>query len=662
MKLKNSLSFFLAILVWLSSLTANAAQESLQLSRNAATGSRLEGTLSRDVYRTVPYQDTYEEQEPYQVDETYTVEVPYQAEETYYVDVPYQEQESYLDTEYYYDNEYRCQTVTEYERECKTERLCSREPGDNICQEVEECGRNALGEPICKIRKVCNRGPDRENCRDNYTCRDVPRSREKCGYEQVKKSRTVTKWRTVTKYRQEARTRTVTKYRTETRTRTVTKYRTVTKCCVTRYREEYERTWDLRVQIQLPEQAILIGDEKEQFELNLKGTEAQPDVELRSVSTIFGYKIARKNISKGSGQIELALAPKYNDQSLGEKLIEKIELIGPEQDLLNEILVKDRGVVPRVTTVYRYRIVELQSQTEVAKGELSSTTAIKGVISGKLAQALPGDVDYIVQISATRSGIVLEKPISFELTRKIEFTRWNAEEFGTKSLKSLGLVEQKDQTKLNFKDEGAHPKLLTQYRVITYRKSGVQVATQDFLASEVIDINNQVSLVLDPKAMALSEDLIVRLLVQRTGRRLDKPVQFQKDLDRPYVSLEDLKDRKKVSGLSVEGDKSNIRLIFKDEILDSSRVTTEYTVVIRRNGGFLGTEKKVLLEAKLTQSQMRQGIFNEALINMGVRGKDLERHADSGSTLYIDLTAVRKSVVEKKTLATVRRSIETQVK
>ena len=70
----------------------------------------------------------------------------------------------------------------------------------------------------------------------------------------------------------------------------------------------------------------------------------------------------------------------------------------------------------------------------------------------------------------------------------------------------------------------------------------------------------------------------------------------------------------------------------------------------------------MLLEARFTQSQMRKGIFNEALIDLGVRGKDLERHADSGSTLYVDLTAVRKSVAEKKTLATVRRSIETQVK
>ncbi|MFN8790201.1 MAG: hypothetical protein ACK5Y2_01945 [Bdellovibrionales bacterium] len=658
---KGFLSAFLFSVVYLTSSWAHADQERLTLTRQTSSGALLEATLSRDVFRSIPYQDTYEEQEAYQAEETYTVEVPYQTEETYYVDVPYQEQESYLDTETYYDNEYRCRTVTEYERVCRNERMCSREPGDQVCREVQECGHNARGEQICKTRKVCDRGPDRESCRDQQVCNSVPRSREKCGYEQVRKTRTVTRWRTVTKYRQEPRTRTVTRTRSEQRTRTVTKYRTVTKCCVTKYRQEYERTWDLKVQVLFPKQAILLKNEAERFELILKGSEAQPDVELRIVDSIFGYTIARKSIQKGSGQIELGLTPKYNEKNLGEKLIERAELFASKTETLNEIMIQDKGIVPRVISSYRYQIIESMSKNVVAQGELSSVSAVKGVVSGRLSQELPSDVDYTLQVAIARTGIVLEKPISFAITRDIKFTRWKAEDFGEKTIKAAALEESKDVTKLTFIDEGAHPKLVTQYRVMVLKKSGDSVSTQDFNAAEALDAKNRVSLTVDKKALELEEDLVVRLLVQRTGKRLDKAVQFHQDLERRYISREELQDRQKVTGLTIAGQQTQARLIFVDQIVDTNQIVTEYTVIIRRPGGFLNMSKKVLAELKLKQGKGQKGQFDRKLIDLGLRAKDLERHVQAGQVLSLELVVQRKSKTDNKVLATIRKSEEVKV-
>jgi len=113
-----------------------------------------------------------------------------------------------------YEQEYRCETRYEqscsYEnqchtvpghQECRQVRVCTPRPSEPNCQEVTECGRNALGEEICKTRKVCDGhtggGEDcgyvqecsdtgsRQECTQERVCENVPR--EHCGYEQVAK-------------------------------------------------------------------------------------------------------------------------------------------------------------------------------------------------------------------------------------------------------------------------------------------------------------------------------------------------------------------------------------------------------------------------------------------------------------------------------------------
>lgn len=671
-------SSLLAVTILFSSLISYAEQTKIVLNRTSTNGLKLEGSLEKDIYKSVPYKANYEEQEAYQAEEEYTVDIPYQTQETYYEDVPYQDtetywenvpyedRESYQDTEYYYDSEYQCRTVTEYERVCRDERLCAPRPGEQVCQMVEECGTNAHGERICKTRKVCENGPSREDCSTRQVCNNEPRQQQKCGYEQVKKSRLVTKYRnvtryrqeqrtrTVTKYRQEARTRTVTKYRQETRTRTVTRYRTVTKCCVTKYREEFDHTWKLNLQVVLPAQATLQAQEVERFQVALSGDENRPDVDFQVLESIFGYKIARKDIKASSGLIELALAPKYNQANLGEKLLEKVELAG-NGEVLNELLIHDKGNKPRVTTQYRFRILEKDTARVASEGEVTSAKAQNGVIEVQLQEGLSADVDYAVQISATRNGIVLEKSFSFTVTKEIKFQRWNSEDFGNKTLKNAVLNEQKDKTLIEFSDEGAHAKLNTVYKVKVLTHKSEEIWSSEFKSQNVLDAQKKAKIEIPSSALQKEEDLNIVLEVNRTSKRLDKTVQFQVQLAKSFVRTEDLKDKAKVKSVKLIGSSNGIRFVMTDDLRKSNSVKSEYRLIVLRHGGFLGTEKKVLADIKLDDTGLQNGKMDVSLFSLGVRAKDLQNHASSGSTLYIDLTVTRKLVNSNTTAGTFKK-------
>jgi hypothetical protein len=656
------MSCLVALLLSLGVFQAKADQESATLTRTASSGAQMSAQLSKDLYRSVPYQDNYEEQEAYQAQEDYTVDVPYQDTETYYENVPYQEQESYQDTETYYDTEYRCHNETSYENQCHIERLCQPEPGEQICEIAHECGTDAHGQQICKDRKVCHDGPSRQNCQDRNVCQSVPTTHQVCANEQVPRQRTVTKWRTVTKYRQEQRTRTVTKYRQETRTRTVTKYRTVTKCCVTKYRDEFDHTWNMNVQVLVPARAALQGNEQESFSIEMAGSEAQPQINFSVLSSIYGYSIAHQTVQGSSGRLELALAPKYNDKTLGADLITEIEMSGDNQDSLNEIIISDKGIVPRVSTAYNFQIVDMATKQVVSAGQASSAQAVQGGIVVKLAQALPSDSDYAIQLSATRSGIVLEKTFSFTVTKQILFTRWKAADFGTQTLKSLNVVEEKDKTSLVFVDEGANPKLATQYTVQVLGKDGRQLSSQVLLAGAILDSSKKASVVLDAKVMAVEEDLTVILSVQRTGKMLDQPVQFNQSAIRNFIRMADLSDKTKISGISIQSSGEQSMLVFQDQIKDSSKFKTEYKLTITRTGGFLGLQKKLVGQVTFTQDGHMIGAnFSASLEKLGISAANLYSFLKSGSKVFLDLTATRKSVSDKKVVGTVAKSLDANI-
>lgn len=530
MKKQLRAALFVAISLLLAVLQAEAAQTSVLLKRSAESGEKIEATLSKDVYRSVPYEDTYEEQEAYQAEETYYENIPYSDTETYVEQVPYQDIEYYDDVETYYDNEYRCRTVTEYDQQCRNERQCHPRAGEQVCRHVEECGTNAHGKRICKTRKVCEQGERREECSTRQVCHQVPRSREKCGYESVRKTRHVTKSRTVTRYRSETRTRTVTKYRQEPRTRTVTKYRTVTKCCVTRYRSEFDHKWQMNVQVQFPAEAILHGSERESFELSLKGDESNPGLEFKTVESIYGYRIVHQDVKTTSSTIVLELVPKYSHKEVGEASISKVEFVG-QMDQYTALSIQDRGLLPRVNTVVNYRVLEKESKTVVAEGQGTSESSRAGTFELRLAEPISADLDYLVQLSVTRSGVVLEKAISFTV---------------------------------------------------------------------------------------------------------------KKEIKRQLLPMEDIKDANKIIGLTLTGSKSGARLVFSDALKPSARVQTSFILVLARKGGFLNRQVKVIGTWKFDDRILVDRKSNHLLTSLGVSAGELNDHAESGDTVYVELHVTRR--------------------
>ncbi len=314
---------------------ASFEKTSDRLTRSAGA-QQVQTILSKNIFRSVPYQANYDEQVPYQDTETYYEQIPYQDTETYTEQIPYQDTETYTDYESYNDQEYRCHNERQDHQDCRTEQdcrnvgggkqcrdqqVCSNQGGGQHCQDVEECGVNAQGKKICKTRQVCTNEPGRQECHNENKCYEVPGERQctprqvctnnpqdhqVCNYETVTKTRPVQRTRTVTKYRQEQRTRDVTKYRQEARTRTVTKYRAESKCCVTQYRDEFDHQAQLEVIVQFPADAVLQPDEQETLKVVLSGDEAQPSAQVSFERSVYIYQVASQILNGHTFIIQLA--------------------------------------------------------------------------------------------------------------------------------------------------------------------------------------------------------------------------------------------------------------------------------------------------------------------------------------------------------------------
>lgn len=501
--MKAKLLSFLFLISFLNLAQAEVTQK--QITRTKQSAMELSADLSKDIYRSEPYQSEYE------------VQIPYEVEETYYEDVPYEEQEAYTDYESYYENEYvchtktdyenechneqRCETRTEYENvcgyerqcrtingpdECHSERVCRPSPGREICENVEECGTNAHGERICKTRRVCHneRGPDdcheenrchpgssreecsneyvcrqepreRQECRQEQVCRQIPHERQECGYEQVEKTRSVTKYRTVTKYRKEARTRTVTKYRTETR------------CCETRYRDVFDHTAQLKVNVVFPAGSELEGNESETLLVKMT---AENQGTFKIQQSIFGYTIQSESVANGVLRLILALAPKYQAGDLGQATIQNLSFV--ENAKKAQIQFVDSGLRPRVQTQYQYQILEKETERVIEEGTLGSTGSQDVVVKGK--EILNPDLAYFVKISVTRTGVVLAATETFLVTADKIKGQLKPDDFANKALfKDPRLRNGGGDTELLLHDQSPdHPEVVTIYSIEVQHKSG----------------------------------------------------------------------------------------------------------------------------------------------------------------------------------------------
>lgn len=388
------------------------------LTRTAANGLTLQSKLAKNIYRQEAYQASYTEQ------------VPYQDTETYYVDVPYDAQESYIDYEDYYTNDYVCNNYTEYERRCRTVRECGSVPNvgiqrsaaDDLISRPRGPGGDPGPAPYPGGPGRGDDGPVRPNprpdpypeprpeprppsCRDREVCENVPVTRQRCGYEQVRHQRAVTKYRTVTKYRSEARTRTVTRYRDEER------------CCVTRYRDVYDHQIGLDVQVQFPQGTELNSAEKETFKVELIGTEAAPDVRLTPVSTVFGYKVASKNVDRGVVTIVLEQVARFKAEELKEKSLQSFTAVPTPAGLTYKFA--DNAIYPRVASRHQVEVQDALTHQVVNQSEMRLN--LQREISGDLAVSWDYTRNYEVVLRVHREGSVIENGVvDFEIRQPLQ--------------------------------------------------------------------------------------------------------------------------------------------------------------------------------------------------------------------------------------------------
>lgn len=326
----------LSALVLCCSLTTWAQSEpeeqlTASIRHDSSTGNMLTGSLSKNLTKTITVSEHYSVQVPYQATEEYTVDIPYQDTETYTVDIPYTDTETYTDYVTRYRSEYRChdvtrtryecRNVTRYRQQCHNEVQCHTIPGSPTCRDVTECGTNALGQPICKTRQVCEGGSSQQRCENRNVCENVPYNDQECGNvpyteqqcanEQVAYQEPVTRTRTVTKYRQETRTRTVTKYRQETRTRTVTRYRDEDRCCKNVQRVVFDRQLQFHVEVNFPSDSIVAPGQVETMDIVLVAADAKSArVELQNVVAKNRYYIAKQQTTGATIRVDLAIQPK----------------------------------------------------------------------------------------------------------------------------------------------------------------------------------------------------------------------------------------------------------------------------------------------------------------------------------------------------------------
>lgn len=400
----------------------SAETPSQVISRTAQSPLQLSTSLSNNLYRQEAYQANY------------TVQVPYETTE------------AYTDYETYYENEYQCRTEYEqscgYEqecrrvgggRDCRQERVCGRgifSGGSHImgCQTVEECGTNARGERICKTRQKCDGGggggggivrpdpgpvrpgpghggggggggqscryetrcydaPIRNECRNEYRCRQIPR--ERCSNVSVPRTRPVTKYRTVTKYRSE------------------------TKCCKTEYRQVFDRQESLDVVINFPAGSELFQGERESFKVSLlAGVNQQADVQFEVLSQISNYRVIDKTIQGRLATLTLEAIPVVIDPAqVGASSVSDLRLKIME-DLTGVVVFNDNGQKGRLVTLYDIIVRDGAGNVVAAQqASYSGTAAHRIVLDQKLSFR-----DHTLELRVSRSGQGLDQPVTFVKT------------------------------------------------------------------------------------------------------------------------------------------------------------------------------------------------------------------------------------------------------
>jgi len=247
-------------------------------------------------------------------------------------------------------------------------------------------------------------------CRTVERCNNETRYRNECRMENVTKSRTVTKYRRVTRYRDELRQRTVTRYRQETR------------CCVTRYQDVFDRQLQVKAQLIFPAETVLVGSETEKFRISLSGDDANPQIKVSVVNSVFGYAPEVKYLGGNQFQVQMNLKAKLSAKDFGKDKISALAVIADGTS--NFIQVRDLGTRSRFVTSYEAKVLDAKSNAVLAIATWQTLSEQKNHevkltnAAGEAGAALliKPTTKVKIALKVQRSSLLLDQPVSFEST------------------------------------------------------------------------------------------------------------------------------------------------------------------------------------------------------------------------------------------------------
>ena len=264
-------------------------------------------------------------------------------------------------------------------------------------------------------------GPRPPQCHDEQVCNNVP----------------VTRYRTVTRYRDEPRTRTVTRYRTETR------------CCVTKYHDVFDHQWITQVAIVFPQGTELANVEQETFRIALAGSEGASDASLTTLTSVFGYQIANKQVSGNQVTFTLVQIPRYRSGDLLQSSLQNINVNAVSGGVVFAFQ-DNAALYPRVNSNYQVTVAEAATHQQVASSE-----PIAGQRQVNASLAFPWDATklYEVTIHVHREGSVIDSGVvDFQVTQVVSLAVDQGALNDDNKIANVKIIGSSSQALLSFTD------------------------------------------------------------------------------------------------------------------------------------------------------------------------------------------------------------------
>lgn len=378
---------FTAALLLTSFVAFAGDQGQVSLTRNASSPQNITTQLSRDEYRYEERIESYTEQVPY------TIEVPYPDEKTYFVP------------------ETRCNDVPRIREVCHTEQRCEQVPRRE-CHDVTRCTQGRLEltpdveavalaaaperdhadrpkphpKPNCRTVQVCEIRNETV-CRPARVCHNKTKIEHVCRVVQIPHTRIVTRYRTETHYRPEQRSRVVTV-------------------------PVFDHTWSVGVNVVMPEQSTLQGNETESVFVALGGTEQAPEPQVRVESGIFNYNVLDTQREGNQFTVRLGLVAKFAPGDLGRQTV--TGLLFTKNSAGTFVRFHDAGVVARTNTRYQVEVLDQDLGQVVFSQDVPGHVGVQDVMV-PIPDGLNDRHDHLIRLSVDREGIVLTQAESFQV-------------------------------------------------------------------------------------------------------------------------------------------------------------------------------------------------------------------------------------------------------